>query len=56
MKAKCFSSNTANFISTVPREPIRQQYKYQYAAYKSIIDTYIERSLNERHILKNEDL
>ena len=56
MKVKCFSSDTANFISTIPREPIRQQNKYYYAAYNDIIDTYIERSLNEWHILKNEDL
>ena len=51
MKMKCLSSDTANFISTIPREPIRQQNKYYYAAYNDIIDTYIERSLNEWHIL-----
>ena len=51
MKVKCFSSDTANFISTTPREPIWQHNKYYYAAYNDIIDTYIERSLNEWHIL-----
>ena len=51
MKVKCFSSDTANFISTIPREPIRQQNKFYYAAYNDIIDTYIERSLNEWPIL-----
>ena len=56
MKMKCVSSDSANFISTIPREPIRQQHNYYRAFYNDIIVTYIECSLNEWHLLKNEDL